>query len=202
MSYIKGKFTKILYQNEDTNYVVALFRLQETDEEEFKEKIKKTINVNGIIVDVRLNYNYTLRGEYVVHPKYGEQFSFTSYEREVPTSEEDIQNFLASSFVDGCGEALAKKIVAEYHENSLVKIKEDINNLLAIKGVTLIKAMKIQESIFNFEKNDTIIAKLKEIGFSLEDASRILSKHEDDLDAILEGNLYLLKDLSQDYKYI
>ena len=161
MSYIKGKFTKILFQSEDTNYVVSLFRVRETDDEDVKPFINKTINVNGTILDPRLNYTYTLMGSYMKHPKYDYQYSFTSYERQVPTTASDIVDFLASPFVEGCGDIVAKKIVDKFGEEALVKIREDVNNLLEIKGMTLIKAMKIYKSVVNFEQNDKIIADLK-----------------------------------------
>ncbi len=195
MSYIKGKFTKILYQNEDTNYMVALFRVRETDDEEVRGFVNKTISTNGIILDPRLNYTYTLMGNYVKHPKYDYQYSFTSYERQIPTTTSDIVDFLASPFVEGCGDIIAKKIVDKFGADALVKIREDVNNLLEIKGMTMIKAMKIYKSVVNFEQNDKIIAKLKEIGFSLEDASKIISKHNMDIEDIINGNLYILKDI-------
>ncbi len=195
MSYIKGKFTRILFQSEDTNYLVALFHIRETDDEDVKRFVNKTINVNGTILEPKLNYTYTLKGEYLKHPKYGDQYAFASYERQIPSTKNDIVDFLASPFVEGCGDIVAKKIVDKFGDQALVKIREDVNNLLEIKGMTMLKAMKIYKSVVNFEQNDKIIAKLKEIGFSLEDASKIISKHNMDIDAIIDGNLYILKDI-------
>ncbi|MBE6147941.1 MAG: ATP-dependent RecD-like DNA helicase [Firmicutes bacterium] len=199
--YIKGKFKKIVYQNDESNYVVTIFRIKETNDPRMVEYINKTINATGILPNIKLEAPYILTGSYVKHPRYSWQYSFTTFELEKPTTKSGIEEFLASSFVVGCGEATAKKIVEIYGDKALDKIKEDVNNLLVIKGMTIVKAMKIYNSVLNYEKNDQIILRLRQMGFTLEDASRILNKHNYDIDAIMEGNLYLLKDIF-DFKKI
>ena len=195
MKQIKGKFKQLIYQNSSNAYIVALFKVSETEDKDLKEYINKTITVTGIISDLKFDIPYTLEGSLEKHPKYSWQFVLSKYEIEKPTSIDAMINFLASPFVEGCGKETAKKIVELYGVDSLNKIKEDFNNLLKVKGLTTLRAMKIYNSVLNFEKNDDIILKLEQLGFSLEDASRILSKHEMEIEAILEGNLYLLKDI-------
>lgn len=197
--FIKGKFTKVIYRNEESNYVVALFKVQETNDENIE--VGKSINVNGIITDVKIDAKYILYGSFIKHVKYSWQFAFNRYELEKIEGKDAIYEFLKSSFVEGCGEATAKKIVDIYGDKALDKIKENVNNLLLIKGMTSLKAMKIYNSIISYEKDDHIILKLKEYGFSIDDASRIMNKHLNDIDLILEGNFYLLKDIF-DFKKI
>lgn len=195
MTYIKGKFKKVLYHNESNNYTVALFKVKETDDIDVKKFLNKDITTTGSIVDLKLDYTYTLNGEYTIHPKYKDQFTYSSYERHKPSTASDIIDFLSSPFVEGCGDATAKKLVDRYGDATLDKIKESIDNIMVIKGMTTLKAMKIYTSVLNFDKNDEIIKNLLKMNFSLEDASKILSKHSMEIDAILEGNLYLLKDV-------
>ncbi len=199
--YIKGKFKKIIYQNGDNNYLVALFKVAETDNEEINKADNKLINVNGLINDVKLEANYLLQGDYVKHPKYSWQFAFSTYELVKPEGKDAILEFLQSSFVEGCGKVTAEKIVKKYGDKALDIIKEDVNNLLVIKGMTALKAMKIYNSILAYEKDETIILKLSKMGFSIEDSAKILAKHNDEIETILEGNLYLLKDIF-DFKKI
>ena len=199
--YIKGKFKKIIYQNSDNNYLVALFKVSETDCEEINKTDNKLIHVNGLINDVKLEANYLLKGDYVKHPKYSWQFAFNAYELIKPEGKDAILEFLQSSFVEGCGKITAERIVKKYGDKSLELIKEDVNNLLAIKGMTALKAMKIYNSILAYEKDERVILELTQIGFSIEDSAKILAKHADEIEAIIEGNLYLLKDLF-DFKKI
>ncbi len=193
--YIKGKFKKILYQANEGSYVVSLFRVKETNDPDMKLYLNKTITASGNIPNLKIDANYILNGKYVLHPKYSWQYSITAFELEKPTTLSTITDFLASPFVEGCGDATAKKIVDAYGVKAIEKIKEDINNLMVIKGMTPVKAAKIYKSIMNYEQNDIIIEKLQSFGFSLDDASKILNKHHTDVDEVVNGNLYLLKDL-------
>ena len=200
-SYIKGKFKKIIYQNLESNYLVALFKVSETDNDVINSLENKLINVTGLINDLKLEIDYLLKGEFVMHPKYSWQFAFSSYEVVKPEGKDAILAFLQSSFVAGCGKTTAKKIVDKYGDKALDKIKEDVNNLLVIDKMTALKAMKIYNSIMEFEKNDQIIMDLTKMGFSIEDSAKILAKHILDINLIKEGNLYILKDIF-DFKKI
>lgn len=102
-NYIKGKFKQIIFQNTTNNYLVGLFKVKETNNQDISNKTNKVITVSGIIPNLKIDAPYTLTGKYENHPKYSWQFSFTSYELEKPTTKSAIIEFLSSSLVDGCG---------------------------------------------------------------------------------------------------
>ena len=199
--YIIGKFKKIIYENKESNFVVTLFKVEDTDDTFIKENMASLIHVTGILPNIRLDVKYKVYGNTLNHPKYSWQFSGYRLSAVMPTTEEEIIKFLESPFVEGCSKVFAKRIVDTYGVNSIKIIKEDINNLFSIKGMTTLKASKIYGSLIKYEKDDEIIKKLTSYGFSYEQAAKAINKHYTDITPIIEGNLYLMKDIF-DFKFL
>ena len=199
--YIIGKFKKIIYENKESNFVVTLFKVEDTDDTFIKENMASLIHVTGILPNIRLDVKYKVYGNTINHPKYSWQFSGYRLSTVMPTTEEEIIKFLESPFVEGCSKVFAKRIVDTYGVNSIKIIKEDINNLFSIKGMTTLKASKIYGSLIKYEKDDEIIKKLTSYGFSYEQAAKAINKHYTDITPIIEGNLYLMKDIF-DFKFL
>ena len=195
MNYIKGKLKKIIFHNNDSGYVVALFRVKETNDVAMKEKVNKSITVTGVFTDVNIDISMILYGNYIHNEKFGMQYAVDSYEIEMPTTKDAIIEFLASSFIDGCGEKTAKKIVNHFGEKTLEKIKENRDNLLEIEGMTTIRAAKIYNSLQNYNKSSEAILKFQNLGFTIEECSRIYNKFKDRIDEVLGEAFYDLKEI-------
>ncbi|MDO5441741.1 MAG: AAA family ATPase, partial [Bacillota bacterium] len=129
------KLSEIIYYNQDNFYTIAVF---ETTSEQFV--------ATGYLPDPKLGREYLLVGEWVNHPKYGEQFAFSSFTESMPTSEEGILNFLASGAIRGVGIATALLIVKKFGKDSLKIISENPERLTEIKGIGDAKASQIAES--------------------------------------------------------
>lgn len=200
MNYIKGKLKKIIFHNNESGYVVALFRVKETNDVAMKEKVNKSITVTGVFTDVNIDISMTLYGSYVNNERFGMQYAVDSYEVEVPTTKEAIIEFLASSFIEGCGEKTAKKIVDHFGEKTLDKIKENRDNLLEIEGMTAIRAAKIYNSLQNYNKSSEAILKFQNLGFTIEECSRIYNKFKDRIEEVLGDSFYDLKEIIEFHK--
>ncbi len=194
MDYIKGKIRKIIYQN-DNGYSVALFRIKETTDEELKDLTNKTITITGVLLDPNMEETFILYGEYINNERFGYQYVFKSYEKVKPTDESAVIEYLSSSLIKGCGEKTAIKIVEVLGKNAIELIKNDPECLKKIKGLSVDKAEKIYNSIMANQSVDDIIIKLKSLGFSMNEASKIYNKNKENTLYIVENNIYLLKEL-------
>ena len=194
MDYIKGKIRKIIYQN-DNGYSVALFRIKETNDEELKDLVNKTITITGVLLDANMEETFILYGEYVNNERFGFQYTFKSYEKVKPTDESAVVEYLSSSLIKGCGEKTAIKIVETLGKNAIEIIKENPEVLRKVKGLTVDKAEKIYNSIIANQSVDDIIIKLKSLGFSMNEASKIYNKNRENTLFIVENNIYLLKEI-------
>ena len=192
MDFIKGKYTKSIFKS-DSGYLVGLFRVKEASTS-LKDIVNRTITITGTVIDMNDEDTYILYGEYINNERYGYQFKIDEYKKIIPEGIDAVYEFLSSSFVKGCGKATAKKIVDAYHEASIDKIKEDINNLINI-GISNNTALKIYNSIKSYYDKDEVIIYLKELGFSINEINLMLKKYPDNIKSVVEDNIYDLIDI-------
>jgi len=200
MSYIKGKVRNLIFESE-SGYKVGIIRVKETDDEELKDYLNKTITFVGYFADLNHEDNYILNGSLVYNDKYGYQFKTDSYEREEIKGEAAVIEFLASPLIKGCGEKTAKNIVDSLGSDAISLIKENPANLLVVKGMTEKKANMIYDSIVKYQSTDDMIVFFRKVGFTINEALTIINKYGDKSLNIFETNPYILKDLI-DFKKI
>lgn len=189
MEYIKGKYKSSIFTSE-SGYMVGLFRVKEANEEN-ADIVGKTVTFTGYFPELNNEDIYIFYGKYVFHERYGYQFQVSSYERIEPEGEDAIVDFLTSSFVKGCGEKTAKKIVSVLGDNAISLIKEDKENLIRC-GLTPNQVEKIYKSIMNYYNSDELIIYLKSLDFSVKEITRIISLYGNSAKKIVETNLYSL----------
>jgi len=194
MHYIKGKVRQSIFTSEN-GFFVGTFKLKETDEESLKEFLNKTITITGTFVDINTEDTYILYGNYTEHDRYGYQYQVIKYEKEIPTGEDAIIEFLSSPLIKGCGEKTAIKIVETLGNDCLKKIKENISNLYLVPGMTEKKAGTIYTSILAYSSSDDLIVKLKTFGFSVSEATKIINRYKDKTAFYIEENLYIFQEL-------
>ncbi|MBR3719524.1 MAG: ATP-dependent RecD-like DNA helicase, partial [Firmicutes bacterium] len=89
---------------------------------------------------------YTLTGEWKIHPRYGEQFAFSSFEEPEPATSDGILTFLSSGIVKGVGPSTAAAIVRKFGDDALRIIGEEPDRLQEVPGIGKVKAKTIVES--------------------------------------------------------
>ena len=193
MGYIKGKVRQLIYEGSN-GYKIGLFKVKETDDEELKDFLNRTITFTGTFVELNFDDYYLFNGYYMYHERYGNQFVVKSYERILPDSKDALIEFLTSDLIKGCGVKTANKIVDILGLDALNVIKEDPNALLKIEGLSEKKAAKIYESILNYSQIDETLLKLQEYGFSIPDATKLINNFGDKILNIVKADIYSLID--------
>ncbi len=195
MNYIKGKVRNKIYHNEENGYVVAVFRVKETNDPKMEEYVNKTVTITGTFLDINMEETFILYGEALKHERFGFQYKVDSYKKEELTSEDAIIEFFSSSLVKGCGEKTAKKIVEKLGLDAIKLIKEDANVLKDIPGLNDSKIKSIYDSLIAYSDADDCLLKLKELGFSIPEATKIYKKYQGSTKYIIESDLYVLSDI-------
>lgn len=191
--YVKGIYIKEIYKT-DKGYVVGIFKVKETNIDDLKYYINKTITFTGYFASLVIDDTYILKGEIIEHPKYGLQYSVREYERVLPEDKDGIIEFLSSDLFKGVGPTLAKNIVDVLGENTLEKILENKENLLLVPKITLKKANSIYETLNKYEESHKTVVYLSELGFNLKDALAIYNLYKGNTVIKIEHNIYSLID--------
>lgn len=191
--YVKGIYTKQIFKT-DKGYIVGLFKIKETDHEELKDYINKTITFTGYFASLIEDDTYVLKGELIEHPKYGLQYSVSEYERLLPEDKDGIVAFLSSDLFKGIGESLAKSIVDTLGNNALDLILESKENLLLVPKMTIKKADTIYDTLNKYEESHKTVIYLSELGFNMKDSLSIYNLYKGDTIYKIEYNVYNLLD--------
>ncbi len=192
MDFIKGKFRSTIYSG-DAGYKVGLFRVKEASDNIADKVINKTVTFTGTFPELNMEDTYIFYGELVDHIRYGEQFKVESYERVEPEGKDAVLEFFSSSFIKGCGEKSAKKIVDALGEDAIKLIKEDKHNLDRVK-LTEKQKDNIYKSVMNYYDSDEIIKYLMSLEFSVKEISALLERYGKRIKKIVTEDLYSLID--------
>ena len=191
--FIKGVFKKTIYKS-DRGYIIGLFKVKDTNSEELKDYINKSLTFTGYFHELNEEEKYTFYGEGVEHPKYGFQFSVTEYEKSKPEDKEGLVEFLSSDLFPGIGEKIAESIVDVLGLDALNKILEDPAVLNLVPKLTSKKMELIYNNLLKYNESSAIIIYLTELGFSMKDAMNIYNFYKKITKDIIESNIYSILD--------
>ena len=189
MQYIKGKYKSSIF-SADSGYMVGLFRVKEASED-LSDIVNKTITFTGYFPELNTEDVYNFYGTYTNHERYGYQFQVQ--EKVEPEGKDAVVEFLSSSFVKGCGEKTAQKIVNVLGDNAIELIKKDKANLYKV-GLSEKTTNTIYKSIMSYYDQDETIIYLKGLNLSVKEITTLLTLYGTKIKTIIENDLYSLVD--------
>lgn len=183
MEKICGTVDTIIFASQDNRFTVL-----KLSPEKLSTQITVTLNGMAPLIGQLLE----IEGEWVKHPKFGQQFKATTYKTVAPTEISGIEKFLASGAINGIGPAMAKKIVAEFGEKTLEIIAKSPNELLKVPGIGKKTAEKISTSYLEQSELTEIMVWLENHGISNTYAGKIFVKYGSFAIDIMEKDIYRL----------
>ena len=132
---LNGTIENVIYQNESNDYTVIEISVDNT-----------LITAVGPLQMAREGEVGTVNGKGIYHKEFGRQFSFDSYEKNLPAEEEGILKYLSSRTIKGVGPVTALKIVNKFGADTFEVIENHPEWLTDIHGITAKKAAAISES--------------------------------------------------------
>ena len=133
---IEGSIEKIIYQNEENGYTVCEL-LAPSDE---------LFVLVGTMPYLCEGETIAALGDWTTHPTFGTQFKVEYYEKKLPATANLILKYLSSGAIKGIGPSTAKKIVAQYGDDTLDVLENHPEWLADISGISPKKAREIGET--------------------------------------------------------
>lgn len=190
---ITGEITNIIYKNEINSYTIAEF---ETDEE--------FTTVVGYLPFINIGDTLKLIGKFVEHKEYGRQFKIDTFEKMMPQTLGALERYLANGNIKGIGEALAKRIIKKFGEDTIHIFKYEPQRLAEVRGISETKASEIAESFIENWEVWQIVGFLERFGIGAEHAKKVFDLYGTKAIEEIESNPYVLIDIARgvDFKQI
>ena len=177
----EGKLGKIIFNNPENGYTVAVFDTE-----------AGAIRIAGSFAEPKTGARYRLEGRFTIHPRYGEQFSVSSYEEMMPEGADAILDFLSAGNIRGIGPKMARQIVDIFGDETLTIIEEHPEKLLMISGIGARTLSKITESFGESREFANTAIELRELGIEMNEAVRVYKIYGKDSVRIVSENPYIL----------
>lgn len=132
METIAGYIDYIKFRNDQNGYTV--FNLVVCGED---------VTCVGIFHQIEVGMSIEAQGEYSFHRSHGEQFEVKSYHEVPPDDKLSMERYLGSGAIKGIGEALAKRIIKAFGEQTFDIIEKEPERLSEVKGISLRMAQEI-----------------------------------------------------------
>ncbi len=177
MIFITGILEKRHYQNPDTHYTVARFKVQ---------TLEDPITIVGHLAGVSEGETLKISGKWGTHSRYGEQFTVLSYEIMLPATLPGIKTYLSSGIISGLGPGMADRIVTHFRERTLDIIENEPGRLMEVSGIGKAKKEKIEKAWNEHHRVRRVMKFLQNAGISISHAAMILTQYGSQAIHILE----------------
>ncbi|MBO7335638.1 MAG: ATP-dependent RecD-like DNA helicase, partial [Lachnospiraceae bacterium] len=182
MTTVKGYIEKIIYRNESNGYTVMM--LETEDDEVCCTGIMTVVFDPGEYVEVQ--------GEEIFHPQYGDQINVTSITAIPPTNAHEMERYLASGVISGIGEALAKRIVSRFGDDTFHIMENEPERLAEVKGISERGAQRIAMQFVEKQEARNAFIFLSKFGISNNLAIKIYNQYGSRMYEVLRENPYRL----------
>ena len=183
----EGIVSKIIYKNDNNQYVVFAVETSDGDDETFV----------GYLSGIEEGMYILARGEYVEHPNYSMQFKVSEYEVKMPDDLMSMERYLGSGAIKGVGEIMAKRIIKKFGMDTFRVIEEEPERLAEIKGISERKANEIGVQFIEKQAMREALMFLSEFGISPTLAVKIFNEYGQKLYTIIKKNPYqIAEDIS------
>ncbi len=183
LTELSGQIERITYTNEENGYTIARVKVYGQ---------RDLITVVGYLMSPAPGEVLSLKGEWINHPKFGEQFKVVEYKTAVPATVFGIKKYLGSGLIKGLGPVIASRIVKKFGEKTLDIIENHIEKLAMVEGIGKKRIAMIQNAWDEQKEIRDVMMFLQSHGVSSGYATKIFKQYKNRSIAVVTENPYRL----------
>lgn len=180
---LEGYVEKIVYRNEENGYTVLNLAANEDE-----------MTCTGTFTFINEGEYVKVKGEYTMHPVYGEQFRVIGYEVKEPEDLFSMERYLGSGAIKGIGPTLASRIMKKFQKETFQIIEKEPERLVEVKGISERIAKEIAMQFEEKREMRGAMLFLQQYGISNNLAVKIYKEYGSRLYDIIKENPYKLAD--------
>ncbi|MFO7553704.1 MAG: ATP-dependent RecD-like DNA helicase [Desulfobacterales bacterium] len=180
---LSGHIERITYTNEENGFTIARVKIHGK---------RDLVTVVGYLMSPTPGEALSMRGEWINHPKYGEQFKVADYETTVPATVFGIQKYLGSGLIKGLGPVIADRIVQKFGKKTLDVIENDIEKLALVEGIGKKRIAMIRQAWDEQKEIRGVMLFLQSHGVGSGYATKIFKQYGNRSIAVVKENPYRL----------
>ena len=180
---LTGQIQRITYTDDDSGYTVAQMAV---------DGVRDPVTVVGNLLAPAVGEVLEMEGDWVRHPRFGDQFKVVASRSRVPATAGGIERYLGSGLIQGLGPKMARRIVQRFGDQALSVIETELERLAEIPGIGPKRMAQIR-SAWNSQRDvrDVMIF-LQSCGVGPAWAVRIFKRYGQRSIAVVRANPYRL----------
>ena len=182
-AYLQGQIERITYTNDKNGYTIAKVKVQGH---------WGLVTVVGTLMAPTPGEIIQMYGEWVNHPRYGEQFKVDRFKSLVPASVYGIRKYLGSGLIKGIGPIMAKRIVERFGKETLGVIEKEIEKLAEVDGIGEKRIGMIQQAWEDQKEIREVMIFLQTHGVGSGYATKIFKQYGNRSIMVVKENPYRL----------
>ncbi len=168
LSTLQGQIERVTFYNDETDFTIARLKVP---------GYRELVTVVGTLMAPSPGQVVRATGEWINHPKFGEQFKILRYTTLVPATVAGIEKYLGSGLIKGIGPVMAKRMVKKFEENTLKIIEEDSGKLMEVEGIGAKRVKMISKAWTDQKEIREVMLFLQSHGVSSTFAAKIFKQY-------------------------
>lgn len=183
LTELQGQIERVTYTNKENGFTIARVRVSGR---------RKLVTVVGNLPSPTPGEVLEMKGEWVNHPKYGEQFRSIYSRSQAPSSIHGIQTYLGSGLIKGIGPVLAERVVKKFGQETLSVVENQLERLGEVEGIGKKRLVMIKKAWEEQKEIREVMLFLQSHGISSAYATKVFKQYGDRSIEIVQNNPYRL----------